>query len=155
MNQNLDIALLLEGFPHAAMILDDTFCIVKMNRLMEALLHFPYPGNIRELKNIIEFAVNTCKGRNITKENLPAYIFEPQVVEYNSWENQRQLKDTEPSTRQLDNNDTVDQGRWEDIERSMVVEKLKEFRGNRTKSAEALGWGRMKLWRKMKHYKLI
>ena len=37
MNQHLDIALLLEGIPHAAMILDESFCIVQMNRLMEAI----------------------------------------------------------------------------------------------------------------------
>ena len=37
MNQHFDIALLLEGIPHAAMILDDSFGIVHMNRLMEAI----------------------------------------------------------------------------------------------------------------------
>ena len=122
---------------------------------METLLQYHYPGNIRELKNIIEFAVNMCKNKDISKENLPSYIFEPQVVEKKSWENNRELKEAEPSSQQADNRDTVDQGSWEDIERSMIIEKLKEFQGNRTKSAEALGWGRMKLWRKMKHYKLI
>lgn len=122
---------------------------------MEALLQYHYPGNIRELKNIIEFAVNICKDKNISKDILPSYIFEPQTVEEKSWDSQRQLEEAEPSSRQLDHSDTADQGSWEDIERSMIIEKLKEFQGNRTKSADALGWGRMKLWRKMKYHKLI
>ena len=42
-----------------------------------------------------------------------------------SWENQQQIKITAPSSQKLDNNDTVDQGSWEDIERSIIIEKLK------------------------------
>lgn len=37
----------------------------------------------------------------------------------------------------------------------MIVDALKEHGGNRSKAAEALTWGRMKLWRKMKKYKLL
>jgi PAS domain S-box-containing protein len=122
---------------------------------MDTLLQYNYPGNIRELKNIVEFAVNICKTKNIDKDILPSYIFEPQTVAEKSWENQESVVDAEPPSRQSDINQTVDQGSWEDIERSLIIEKLKEFQGNRTKSADALGWGRMKLWRKMKHYKLI
>jgi len=123
---------------------------------MDALLQYRYPGNIRELKNIVEFAVNVCKSKNIDKDTLPSYIFEPQAVaEEKNWTSQRQVEEIESFSRQSDNNQRVDQSSWEDIERSMIVEKLKEFQGNRTKSASALGWGRMKLWRKMKHYKLI
>jgi PAS domain S-box-containing protein len=122
---------------------------------MDILLQYNYPGNIRELKNIVEFAVNICKDKNISKDLLPSYMFEAQDVEEKSWDNRQQLEEKEPSPQQVDRNNTADQGSWEDIERAMVIEKLKEFQGNRTKSAEALGWGRMKLWRKMKYYKLI
>ena len=44
---------------------------------------------------------------------------------------------------------------WEDIEREMIIEAPKEHGGNRTRCSESLGWGRMKLWRKMKHYNLL
>lgn len=44
---------------------------------------------------------------------------------------------------------------WDDIERQMIIDSLKLHRGNRTRTAEHLGWGRMKLWRKMKHYSLM
>jgi DNA-binding NtrC family response regulator len=37
----------------------------------------------------------------------------------------------------------------------MIVDTLKEHGGNRTKASASLGWGRMKLWRKMKEYRLL
>ncbi|MDJ0622837.1 MAG: sigma 54-interacting transcriptional regulator [Desulfocapsaceae bacterium] len=122
---------------------------------METLLQYNYPGNIRELKNIVEFSVNMCKDKHIDKDVLPSYIFEPQkIAEEPPGGDQRKQEKTETIPRYSEETRTDDKDSWEEIERSMIIDKLKEFGGNRTKSAAALGWGRMKLWRKMKHYKL-
>ncbi len=43
---------------------------------MQTLLDYHYPGNIRELSNIVEYAVNICKRKKINKEHLPPYLFE-------------------------------------------------------------------------------
>jgi PAS domain S-box-containing protein len=37
----------------------------------DLLTHYTYPGNIRELINILEFAASTCEGDEITPEDLP------------------------------------------------------------------------------------
>ena len=37
----------------------------------DLLLHYDYPGNVRELENIIERAVVLCRGENITSQDLP------------------------------------------------------------------------------------
>ncbi|MCB0731647.1 MAG: sigma-54-dependent Fis family transcriptional regulator, partial [Ignavibacteriae bacterium] len=41
---------------------------------MDQLMKYQYPGNIRELENIIERAVVLCRGDLITKSDLPAQI---------------------------------------------------------------------------------
>jgi transcriptional regulator with PAS, ATPase and Fis domain len=41
---------------------------------MEALLDYHWPGNIRELRNVIERAVVICEGEQIEKRHLPAHI---------------------------------------------------------------------------------
>jgi DNA-binding NtrC family response regulator len=64
-----------------------------------------------------------------------------------------QVQNDQPSSNS--NREKPDnQESWTDIERQLIVKTLKEHWGNRTKVAESLGWGRMKLWRKMKKYGL-
>ncbi|RPH38642.1 MAG: sigma-54-dependent Fis family transcriptional regulator, partial [Desulfobulbaceae bacterium] len=38
---------------------------------------------------------------------------------------------------------------WPAIEREMILQALKNTKGNRSKAAELLGWGRTTLWRKI------
>ena len=38
------------------------------------LLQYDYPGNIRELENVVEHAVTLCDGETATEEHLPAYL---------------------------------------------------------------------------------
>jgi transcriptional regulator with PAS, ATPase and Fis domain len=40
------------------------------------LLQYDYPGNIRELENIVEHAVTLCDAETATEEHLPAYLVE-------------------------------------------------------------------------------
>jgi transcriptional regulator of acetoin/glycerol metabolism len=44
---------------------------------------------------------------------------------------------------------------WREMERRMISEALLKSRGNRTKAAKLLGWGRSTLWRKMKQHNLV
>ena len=38
---------------------------------MSALLAYPWPGNIRELRNVLQYALATCEGEEITVQDLP------------------------------------------------------------------------------------
>jgi len=124
---------------------------------MQALLDYRYPGNIRELRNIVEYAVNICNSKKINTDQLPPYLFDPRIHGNDVADEavHEQPVDLQ-STRQDDQNETIaeDQSSWVDIERQMIVDTLKEYGGNKTRAAENLGWGRMKLWRKMKKYGL-
>lgn len=130
---------------------------------MQALLGYAYPGNIRELSNIVEYAVSICRRNKITREHLPPYLFEKQadisdrseVVQEAGVSSLGGVGTAEEEHSGPPNSIGSDHSSWDDIERQMIVDTLKKYRGNRTSTAAGLGWGRMKLWRKMKRYGLL
>lgn len=124
---------------------------------MQILLDYNYPGNIRELSNIVEYAANICKRKKISEQQLPPYIMEKQEVA--DWVEEQEPEYAPPviqPTREPEQTAQKGSGdSWGDIEREIIVDALKKHGGNRTGTADQLGWGRMKLWRKMKKYGLL
>lgn len=47
---------------------------------MEVLRSYHWPGNIRELENVIEYAVNFCRGSTVGKTHLPEYLFSRDTI---------------------------------------------------------------------------
>jgi len=129
---------------------------------MDSLLSYSYPGNVREMSNIVEYGVNMCKEKKVGLEHLPDYIFEPVPDNPVETENSEMDKfDPQLSQVQVEqqNSSTVlpeqKQESWSDIERRMIIEALKEHNGSRKQVAAHLEWTRMKLWRKMTKYGLL
>jgi len=124
---------------------------------LQHVLNYGYPGNVRELSNIVEYAVNMCKRKKVNKEQLPPYLFEGKNTAKTAFppveedQHDPQEKEEDRKSRQIDKKEMEN---WEDIERQMIIDTLKQTRGNRTRAAGILGWGRMTLWRKMKKYEL-
>ncbi len=120
---------------------------------LRCLLEYPYPGNVRELKNIVEYAVNVCREETIGVHHLPSYVTEvrdraPHVPE---------TRALEPPAKGVSvgiplGAETAD---WAALERRLIVEALVKAKGKRARAAEILGWGRSTLWRKMKQYGLL
>ena len=113
------------------------------------LQEYPYPGNARELRNAVEYAVNFCQDDCIKPEHLPAYLAAPQPpgpetagegVAVDPWAS------SAPSHRSGTN--------WTDMERQMILDALIQAKGRKNKAALALGWGRSTLWRKINQYGL-
>jgi len=113
----------------------------------ERLLVYAYPGNVRELRNIVEYAVNVCQEPVIGLEHLPVYLTEAGAK-----------KDAPLSTGStaLLNPESEANGpvRWTEIEKRLIVNALIRAGGRRKEAADLLGWGRSTLWRKMKQYGL-
>ena len=110
---------------------------------------YSYPGNVRELKNIVEFAINVCSENEILMEHIPGYLLE-----------ERQEEPT-PSPQASKPAETLDRQahlesapNWPELEKKMILNALYQARGKRSKAAEILGWGRSTLWRKMKQYEI-
>jgi PAS domain S-box-containing protein len=135
---------------------------------LEHLLAYPYPGNIRELRNIVEYCANVCRKQDIGKDDLPRYLFErpaalnppdeqgPAVAPPTIIEPTREIR----TPGKDEASDTAATGRraggdnWPAIEREMILQALATGKGNRQKAAGLLGWGRTTLWRKIRHYGL-
>ncbi len=103
---------------------------------MGILLKYGWPGNIRELKNLIERLVIMTQTTEITPANLPSYILgaEPVTGASHPYSNEH-LKEAR-----------------RDFEREFIHHKLKEFKGNISRTAEAIGIERSHLYRKIKSY---
>ncbi|MEW5923216.1 MAG: sigma 54-interacting transcriptional regulator [Candidatus Zixiibacteriota bacterium] len=104
--------------------------------VMSILLRYDFPGNIRELENIIEYGFVICKGSIIQKEHLPAELL-------------KTIKDK--------NYDVKDSGSpiSESInEYSRIVDAIEKSNGSIIKAADFLGIHRTTLWRKLKRYNI-
>lgn len=143
-----DMRLLLNHFLHLFTVQFRKPIKGFSNRAMGILLSYPYPGNIRELRNIVEYMVNICQEEQIQPHHLPAYLTQVRPVE------EPEEKEGQPSFLNLAPNESQENLdlNWATIERKMIMEALLKAKGRRTKAAALLGWGRSTLWRKMKQY---
>jgi PAS domain S-box-containing protein len=95
------------------------------------LMSHDFPGNVRELENIIEYATVVCKNGMIGVEHLPDY--------FKNLDDSRAKKLLEGKPSSLG-----------EMERSYILETLKRNQWNRTATAAEMGIHPTTLWRKMK-----
>lgn len=120
------------------------------------LLSYDYEGNIRELKNIVEYAVNVANGQLIEPDNLPSYLFDPvtQAPRPSSITPSMELADTAASLPEEAVFQTKPLETWSSVQRKMILDALKRANGKKAEAARILGWGRSTLWRKIKQHKI-
>jgi DNA-binding NtrC family response regulator len=99
------------------------------------LMEYDYPGNIRELKSIIQTAVNLAQGSPISSNFLPAQLRKPKSI--STCLNQSVTEDIAPLVQ---------------IERSHIIKAYKLSGQNKSKTARRLGIGLNTLRRKLKSY---
>jgi DNA-binding NtrC family response regulator len=99
------------------------------------LMEYDYPGNIRELKSIIQTAVNLAQGSPISSNFLPAQLRRPKSI--SACLNQSVTEDIAPLVQ---------------IERSHIIKAYKLSGQNKSKTARRLGIGLNTLRRKLKSY---
>jgi len=93
------------------------------------LMDHDFPGNVRELENIIEHAFVLCPGGLIKPEHLPEYL---------------RTKAETPVPRVGTS--------LKEIEKAIILEALRRNKGNRAAAARELGIHKTTLWRKMRRY---
>lgn len=122
---------------------------------LSCLQNYHYPGNVRELRNIIEFAANVCTGSKISFGDLPIYITQPRPVEDAGGPGVDEDISTEAAPQRLSVSPSPEDHKdqtWVDVERRLIMDALIKAGGKKQQAAELLGWGRSTLWRKMKKY---
>jgi transcriptional regulator with PAS, ATPase and Fis domain len=109
----------------------------KLSSSAKALfLIYPWPGNIRELKSMIESAVMVSDGDYITISDLPMNL-----------QHYATGRREEIGTKAIRN---IEEG-----ERSVIEEALRQTHGNKAKAAEALGISTRTLYRKLEKFALV
>ena len=105
---------------------------------LRALLTYEFPGNVRELENIIERAAITSNSEAILPENL--------------------LPNNKAATEKTPSNDFFKLPFHEAVaalERDLIVRALRETDGNRSEAAKRLGINRRLLYSKIEEHKII
>ncbi|MBI5063705.1 MAG: sigma 54-interacting transcriptional regulator [Desulfatitalea sp.] len=120
-------------------------------KAMGLLLDYDYPGNVRELRNIIEYAVNVGREGKILPKHLPAYLSEERES-INPPSAPLEVTAPSPADGAGESVSAPSDGTWPMAERRIILEALVKAKGNRQRAAQQLGWARSTLWRKMKHY---
>ena len=107
-------------------------------KVMEILLNYNYPGNVRELENILEHAMIICQEDTIQLTHLPEYLPARPVA--------RKAISSGPAEPGFPSQNT---------EHAELLAVLQQFGWHRQKTARALGVDRTTLWRKMKKFGLL
>jgi len=107
---------------------------------MSALLKYNYKGNIRELENIIERGVVMSRGETLGLEDLPVYLNSKDEKTTNYFE---ELESSLPLPERLSI-----------IEKNIILNTLKKYRNNQTKTAEELGISESGLRYKIQNLKI-
>jgi transcriptional regulator with PAS, ATPase and Fis domain len=106
----------------------------KLSSSAKALfLNYPWPGNIRELKSVVESAVMVSDGEYITLSDVPMHL-----QQYATGHRE------EIGSKAIRN---IEEG-----ERSLIEEALRQTNGNKAKAAEALGISTRTLYRKIEKF---
>ena len=104
----------------------------------DLLVQYPFPGNVRELENLIERAVVLCRGNTVTTQDLPLHIQDSKAEK--SLEEGREGRSLPQAL--------------EEIERQEIARALQKTSWVQTRAAEELGISERVLRYKMKKYKI-
>ena len=106
----------------------------------ELLQKYDWPGNVRELKNLIERLMIMTPGDVITQKDIPAPF-------------NQSAKTARVGMAPGFGSDSLKEAKGE-FEKAFIEEKLDEYNGNISQTAEAIGIERSNLHKKIKQYKL-
>jgi DNA-binding NtrC family response regulator len=115
--------------------------VTAISKNAEAILaNYQYPGNVRELENIIEHAIVLAEGGELTERDLPDFMF------------RNRLLLSAPKVEALAGPAEVQT--LAEMEKAHIAQVLQRTGFNYTDASKKLGISRSTLWRKVKEYKI-
>jgi len=134
-----DIPLLIDHFIKQYSTQQDKDIIGISNQALAVLMHYDYPGNIRELENIIEYAFILCEGGFIQPEHLPDTFISQQEEQASA--SMRTPAGGSPKT-------------LEEVEKQTVFDALERNNWKRMATCRELGISKDTLRRKIRRFNL-
>src|SRR5205807_2119280 len=111
---------------------------------LEALVVFSWPGNVRQLRNSLERSVVLASGTRLELDDLPAEVREPAPAVAQSADDDPSISFAEAKRRAM-----------RAFELEFIERKLREHRGNISRTAQALGMHRQSLQQKLKELGIV
>lgn len=141
-NRRDDIPLLVNSFLLRFNSIQHKNVVSVTSEAMNLLGKYPWPGNIRELRNVIERAIIFCSSHEITLNDLPLELSSQKAPVIES--------EKIPMLSQALSDDLVKKLN----EKELIADLLQKHNGNKTRVAKELGITRATLYRKQKFYDL-
>ncbi|MEA1962022.1 MAG: sigma 54-interacting transcriptional regulator, partial [Bacillota bacterium] len=137
-----DIPLLLQYF-----LQSEFHDYIEDQDLIKHLQAYDWPGNIRELQNVVERMSHAAHGDEVSAKHLPPEIIKPeaktmQPVSFSAHPSGTTIRELRDRNRRL----------MEEEERRQIIYLLDVHRGNVSKAAKELGVSRTTLYKKMQQY---
>ena len=142
-----DIPLLVDHFVRSLSLRTGKAITGVSEQALEVLLRHDFPGNVRELENIIEHAFVLCRGGLVDLEHLPTELRQQRIPE-------SQLTPAGPWASPISAPGAAASTSLSELEREAIVAAIRKHGGRRSLAAKELGIHRTTLWRKMKLYGL-
>lgn len=128
-----DIPLLVKTFIDKSNLKTEKDITTIRKDALDLLVSYHWPGNIRELINVIEYTFVICPEGEITPKHLPhQFQIQPQHL-------------TGPDSQQMSSPQN---------QRQRLLHVLNETNGNKTEAAKILGVSRVTLWKHLKKYNI-
>lgn len=108
------------------------------SEVLNLLINYRWPGNIRELQNIIEYSVNMSLNSTITMDTIPNRI---KNIEFSE---DIQINENIKKLDELEKREII-----------KAISKYKDYKKDKDLVAKALGISRATLYRKLEKYKII
>ncbi len=129
-----DIPILVSHFLHLYKKRANKYLVGISEKALRLLKSYSWPGNIRELENVVERAVIMATKKVITVDDLPEHLLSA-------------ANESREKTLEVDIGTNI-----EEMERRLILETLNYTGGDKNQTARILGIGRKTLYRKLNKY---
>lgn len=114
------------------------------------LARYDWPGNIRQLRNVLRYTLAMSNGETITPADLPEEVADEKINVL-----QPPIKLPEYTMREPESSSKSSLSAMEQLEKTAILDSLSRNQWQVARAAKEIGFGRTTLYRKMDKYKIV